>query len=122
MEYQFSGGTDGQLEARFSSGHEAIGNWLMEDLQDDRHRLQQILRAISELNARRRWHYQLIGREYSLRLDHEEAEIRANALGLDPPADECAELALNDDQLVAGCGLEDFEGVLRAWQRFLAGN
>ena len=99
-------------------GHEAIGQWLIDEVGKDEEKLDQLFSIIDELSSRTRVEYQLAGGDYSLLLTHEEAEVKANVLNiaLDEDLDD---LAYYDDEQLAMCGLEDFAQVLTSWRAFI---
>jgi len=121
VDYTFGRDDAGRYDAEFSMGHEAIGRWLCEELGQDKAQLEQLLDAIGQLQQRRLMEYRLEGSEFSLELDREEVRVRAHSL--DGASDDTGldDLDFYDDELEAGCGLDDFRDVLQAWRELIAG-
>lgn len=121
MEYTFGRDDIGRYFAEFSMGHEAIGRWLCEELGQDQKQLQQLLDTIGQLQQRQLMEYRLDGSEFSLELDREEVRVRAHSL--DDTTDDTGleDLDFYNDELEAGCGLDDFRDVLQAWRELIAG-
>lgn len=118
MDYEFLRDPFGGYRARFSMGHEAIGQWLIDEVGKDEQKIATLLASIEQLSLRQRTEYQLIGADYSLLLTHEEAEVKANVLHFDvEPAGE--DLVYYDDEQLAMCGLEDFAKILTSWRTFI---
>jgi len=111
MDYEFRRDPFGGYRARFSMGHEAIGQWLIDEVGKDEEKLDELFSIIDQLSNRTRVEYRLNGGDYSLLLTHEEAEVKANALNIELGED-LDDLAYYDDEQLAMCGLEDFAQVL----------
>ena len=118
MDYEFRRDPFGGYRARFSMGHEAIGQWLIDEVGKDEEKLDQLFSIIDELSSRTRVEYQLAGGDYSLLLTHEEAEVKANVLNI-ALGEDLDDLAYYDDEQLAMCGLEDFAQVLGSWRAFI---
>nr|WP_067293166.1 YacL family protein [Marinobacterium profundum] len=116
MEYTFGRDDIGRYFAEFSMGHEAFGHWLNDELGQNRQQLDSLLQTIDDLQQRKLREFELSGIEYCLWLTREEAQVRAHILDESAPDDELAELSFYDDELQAGCGLDDFKAVLEAWR------
>ncbi|MBY4676954.1 YacL family protein [Marinobacterium arenosum] len=125
MEYEFGRDIIDRPYARFSMGHEAFGHWLVDELGEDQARLAGVQQQVARLLAGQGWEYELAGREFSLQLSRDEVVVRSNALGYEvelPPEEDEEELSCYDDELQAGCGLQDFAELLVAWRTFLQGD
>ncbi|MGL4250290.1 MAG: YacL family protein [Aeromonas sp.] len=118
MDYEFRRDPFGGYRARFSMGHEAIGQWLIDEVGKDEEKIDLLFTIIDQLSARNRTEYRLSGGDYSLQLTHEEAEVKANVLHIDLGED-LDDLAYYDDEQLAMCGLEDFAQVLTSWRAFI---
>lgn len=116
MDYEFQRDLMGRFEAHFSMGHEALGNWLTQEISDDKQLAQSILQIIR--NNQGFWQYKQSGKEYDLLLTHEEAEVRAHALEMEDE-DIPEELEVFDAGSIAHCGLDDFIELLEAWTEFI---
>lgn len=75
MDYEFRRDPFGGYRARFSMGHEAIGQWLIDEVGKDEEKLDELFAIIDQLSSRTRVEYRLLGGDYSLLLTHEEAEV-----------------------------------------------
>jgi len=83
MDYEFRRDPFGGYRARFSMGHEAIGQWLIDEVGKDEEKLDELFSIIDQLSNRTRTEYQLHGGDYSLLLTPEEAEVKANVLNIE---------------------------------------
>jgi len=111
----------GRCFAEFSMGQEAFGRWLADELGEDSIQLRRIFDAVEQLRERRIGEFVLDGSTFRLELDREEARVRAHCL-VDEALDVDAEdLDFYDDELQAGCGLDDFLDVLLAWRELIGG-
>jgi uncharacterized protein YacL (UPF0231 family) len=118
MDYEFRRDPFGGYRARFSMGHEAIGQWLIDEVGKDEEKLDELFSIIDQLSNHTRTEYLLHGGDYSLLLTHEEAEVKANVLNIELDED-LDDLAYYDDEQLAMCGLEDFAQVLGSWRAFI---
>ena len=118
MDYEFRRDPFGGYRARFSMGHEAIGQWLIDEVGKDEETLDELFSIIDQLSNRTRTEYQRHGGDYSLLLTPEEAEVKANVLNIELDED-LDDLAYYDDEQLAMCGLEDFAQVLGSWRAFI---
>lgn len=119
MEYEFIRGLDGQARARLAMGQEVFGRWLSEELGGDLVRIEALLASIDALQRGEQEQISQIGRIFSLHMEADEVELMDNALHLTPEEGLEPELHYYDDESMAGCGLEDLAGLLRAWRAFL---
>lgn len=121
MDYDFTHDIYGAFRAEFSMGHEALGYWVTYELRSRQTVIAELLSVISELQQRQRVDYLMEGAEYNLRLNRDEAEVRAHALDSefeeDAPEDN---LEFYDQESTASCGLDDFIEILEGWQDFTA--
>ena len=119
MDYDFTHDIYGAFKADFSMGHEALGYWITYELRSRQNVIAELLRVINELQQRQRLDYLMEGTEYNLRLNQDEAIVRAHALDSafddDAPDDN---LEFYDQESTARCGLDDFIGIIEGWQRF----
>lgn len=119
MDYTVGRDELGRCFAEFSMGQEAFGRWLAEELGENPTLLGQVLEAIGHLQDRRILDFRLDGRTFSLELDRDEARVRAHSLEDDTTAVDFEGLDFYDDELEAGCGLDDFHDVLLAWRELI---
>ncbi|GAB6263355.1 YacL family protein [Photobacterium sp. CCB-ST2H9] len=121
MDYEFKKNMlDGSYHAVFSMGHEALGRWLVEEVQDDEAKISLILTHLGALKGTTR-EWQLSGEEMSLNLQDNEAIVQANYLFFNTEDELDEDMSHYDDEAVSCCGFEDLEQVLHAWRAFIAG-
>lgn len=119
MDYEFKKNTlDGTYYAEFSMGHEALGRWLVEEVDRNFDKMAEILAVIPTLSLSVEGH-KWLGRELSLFLQGDEALVQANHLFSDSDDEMEADFHLYEDESVALCGIDDFEQALRAWKSFV---
>ncbi|EXU75651.1 MULTISPECIES: protein YacL [Erwinia] len=117
MEYEFLRDLTGKVKVRMSMGHEAVGHWFNEEVEDNLTLLDEVENAVAEIKGTER-QWQRVGREYTLWMDEEEVIIRANLLSLE--GDEMEEgMRYYDEESLCFCGVEDFLAVIAAWRAFL---
>jgi len=118
MDYQFRHDLYGRCHAVLSSGLEAFAHWLNDELQDNSKLSKLLLQQIEQLQQRQQWEFQHPGREFTLRMNQQEVEVRA--MLLDDEHDLAPEeLNHYDQESCAECGLDDFRQLLEAWQHFI---
>lgn len=124
MDFEFKKNTlDGSYRVVFSSGHEAIGHWLIEEIGTDTAKLDRVLQQIgAQRNINQEW--RLLGQGWSLFLEQNEIHISSNHL-LSHEASLYEEerdddLSAYDEESESWCGIEDFEQVLHSWRAFVA--
>lgn len=122
MEYQFYMGERGPI-AELSMEQAVLGRWLSEEIGRDAERISGLLNNIQQLREGIFEALDIAGKEFQLTLNRDEAEVKANSLvqGYDDDSSEqMAAEGLNfyDSEDCAGCGLDDFEDLLLAWQEF----
>lgn len=133
VEYDFYRTPDGYFEAEFSTEQEYFGHWLTYQLAADKTQIVELLNLITQLKKRQLNDHKITGSEYSLYLNQDEAVIQTNASPLEKPelkepeeaaededtnqSDEMGEL--DPESLKNGCGIDDFEKVIKAWLHFI---
>lgn len=116
MDFEFFRDLNGTCRARFSMGHEAFGQWLTDEVTPAE--AEALLGMIHELEGGRREEFRKVYAEFSLFLGRDEAELAAHTLAF--ANDELEEgMAYYDDELFAGCGLDDLARVLEQWRAFI---
>lgn len=117
MDYEFKRSIDGQVQAQFSMGHEAVGYWLNEEVKGNLAIIDTIeLAAKSVAGSENEW--VLTGHEYTLSIDTQEVMVRANQL--DFSSDEMEEdMHYYDDESLSFCGLTDFLFMLDRYRLFI---
>lgn len=123
MDFEFKKNTlDGSYRVVFSSGHEAIGHWLIEEIGTNTEKLDAIVLQLgAQKNINQEWRQQ--GKEWTLSIEQNEINIIANQL-LNIDSDQEDEfddsLSAYDEESVSWCGIEDFEQVLQSWRAFVS--
>ena len=118
MDYDFRRDLYGRYQARFSMGHEALGQWLTEELGTDNNQIDSLLDKIEQLQNRQCWQHQLAGKAFTLSMNRDGIEVGANLL--DDMTDEAPEeLSFYDQESQTCCGLDDFRQLLMAWKSFV---
>lgn len=119
MEYEFLRDITGVVKVRMSMGHEAVGQWFNDEVNEDLALLDNVEAAIADVKGSvRQWQH--VGKEYTLLLDEEEVMIRANKLSFE--GDEMEEgMSYYDEESLSFCGVEDFQAVIAAYRAFLQG-
>ncbi|WP_116475112.1 YacL family protein [Zobellella maritima] len=116
MEFEFLRDLEGRHRARFTMGHEALGQWLTDEV--DPVEAAELLLVIGRIEACELQQFSKTYPEFSLLLTREEAELSAHALAFDTDQMEDG-MAYYDDELYAGCGLDDLARVLKQWLKFI---
>ncbi|MGB2079361.1 MAG: YacL family protein [Vibrio sp.] len=137
MDFEFKKNTlDGSYRVEFSSGHEAIGHWLIEEIGSDKSKIQSVLDVLrAQHDQMQTW--QMQGEQWLIQIENNEVHIRALSLleeGEDAanedlldeveyvetqnfdPSDELDEYP---DESESFCGIEDFEQVMLSWKEFV---
>lgn len=115
MEYEFRRDLYDQPEAIVEMEQALFGRWLGEELGEDRLKAEHILAQAEQLLQARRGRFDWHGRELSLQLDSESAQVWLQAEGETDALDDGFGWA--DGPCEAG--LEDFIGLLRGWIDYL---
>lgn len=121
MNYQFIRDQRGSPFAQFDMGSETFSRWFSEELGNDQEKINAILEGIAQLQSEKIKKFALQGKEISLSLDAYEVEVRSSILDIEAPDELPEGTELYDQESMAGCGLEDFIGVLNSWNDFIAG-
>ncbi len=119
MDYEFSFDEYDKPIAEFSMGHEALGSWFTEELGADHQRIEELIEIIDQLINRRIEQRQIEGREYQLKLNQQDAEVRSASLDIDIDDELPEDTNPYDEESFSECGLEDFQQVLKSWQEFI---
>jgi len=122
MDYQFFHDILGNPIATCELECEAFGDWLSHDIAQDLRQITLLLNTIQQLQNNQLMSYQHNGKEYHLLLDKDEVELILNnnhiqnmAVAEDETNQELADLHIQ-----SGCGLVDFDTLLKAWQQFIS--
>jgi uncharacterized protein YacL (UPF0231 family) len=105
--------------AKLSMGHEAFGIWLEQEGQK-KEWVESILKVIKQLQQREIKEYKLIGSEFCLYLNIEEASVVNHSLhDLELGEEAENDLSFYDQEIQAECGLEDFVNLMESWLAFI---
>lgn len=119
MDYEFTKQADGRLRAKLAMGHEAFGHWLNDAIATNLTLLADILRDVERVQQGEVEMLGLHSAGYTLQLGDGEAEISANVVQFEFGDELEPDMAYYDDEQMSGCGLEDFQRLLLAWQDFV---
>jgi len=119
MDYEYTIDEYGKVLARFSIGHEAIGLWFTEELAKDRHVIAELLDRIRQLEERKINRFDIQGREFQLRLNWDQIEVIALALGIEVDEELPESTNLYDQESYSECGLQDFKQAVLRWEEFV---
>ncbi len=120
MDYTFFQDITGQISAKFSMDHEAVGYWLNEEVKCDLTLIDAINAAYDEIKGSENQR-EFIGHEYTLLIDDEEIMIKANQMVFE--TDDLEEgLSYYDNESVAFCGIDDFQNMLKDYCAFVLEN
>lgn len=114
MEFEFFRDLNGHHRARFSMGHEVMGQWLTDDVNVAE--TDELLAVMDQLEAGTLQEFKKSYAECSLLLTKEEAELSSHSLNFESELEDG--MAYYDDELYAGCGLDDLARVLHQWHDF----
>lgn len=120
MEYEFRRNSlTGTYLAIFSMDHEVLGQWFSEELGSELAKVQQVLAVIKDLQADKLTSWRLVGNDFTLELEREQARVFANSLGFEQEYELEEAMSLYDAESEAYCGLEDLEQALLSWYQFV---
>jgi len=120
MNYQFIRDVAGSPIAELEMGCETFSRWFSEEIGTDQNKIDQVLVAIVQLQNKQIRQFELRGKEINLSMDADEVEVRSTDLDYAEPEELPEGTELYDQESMAGCGLEDFTRVLKAWNDFVA--
>ncbi|GIU02158.1 hypothetical protein C9I43_13110 [Shewanella morhuae] len=120
MEFEFRRNSlTGTFLANFSMDHEVLGQWFTEELGPDLVQIQQVLDTINAIQNDKLGAWRLVGNDFTLELEREQARVFANTLGFEQEYELEEAMSLYDAESEAYCGLEDFEQALLSWRQFV---
>ncbi len=120
MEFDFIYLPDSRIyQLQLPMEQHALQRFLLDEFDPSAGAYQELLDALQQLGPFSE--YQFDGREYILKVERQEVNVSHYSVGqmderdaeLDP------ELTMDDANLTAECGLEDFIHLLTQWQQFL---
>lgn len=119
MDYEFTKQADGRLRVKLAMGHEAFGHWLNDAITTNLTLLADVLLDVERVQQGEVEMLTLHSAGYTLQLGDGEAEISANVVQFEFGDELEPDMAYYDDEQMSGCGLEDFQRLLLAWQDFV---
>jgi uncharacterized protein YacL (UPF0231 family) len=119
MDYEFTKQADGRLRVKLAMGHEAFGHWLNDAIATNLTLLADVLLDVERVQQGEVEMLTLHSAGYTLQLGDGEAEISANVVQFEFGDELEPDMAYYDDEQMSGCGLEDFQRLLLAWQDFV---
>lgn len=121
MDYQFLHNILGQPMAKCDLECEPFGDWLTYDIEQDTKQITHLLDIVQQLQNKTISSYQHNGKEYHLLLDNDEVELILNNNHIQhmAPSEDDESQELNELNIQSGCGLADFDALLKAWQLFI---
>jgi uncharacterized protein YacL (UPF0231 family) len=119
MDYDFSLDEYDKPIAEFSSGFEALGRWINEEVGSDQQRIDELLDVIEQLHQKRIQKRHFDSHDAQLTLTNNEVEVRAFAITREYQSALPDNTQLYDQESHANCGLVDFKAALIAWQEFV---
>ena len=123
MDYQFRHDIYGLPIAKFSMGHEAIGQWLSDELGENRLKTNELINIISQIECGDIGFKEIKGSQLLLSLNLINAEVEA--LESDYIEDDFTQSSddidqLHDCELKAECGISDFKLAIIDWLDFIS--
>jgi uncharacterized protein YacL (UPF0231 family) len=117
MDYQFYRDLLGNPVAKCELETENYGDWLSNDIAQDRAQVSLLLAKIELLQQLQINHYQHIGKVYHLLFADDEVELVLNNTSVSETQTLSPELENPLDS--QGCGLADFKALLKQWQIYI---
>lgn len=118
MDYRFMREISGKPIAQCEDEASSFGDWLTNEIGDDKSATAALLDAIEKLQSSQLATHKLKGHDHTLVLDQDEAMLH-NHLGYwdeDQALPEGTEL---DQQDAMGCGLQDLKELLISWAEYI---
>lgn len=108
---------------QLSMGHEAFGTWLEQEGQKEEW-VEALILVIKQLQQRDVKECKLMGSEFTLYLNTEEASVVNHSLhdsdsDSDSELEDANDLSFYDQEIQAECGLEDFLNFIESWLEFI---
>ena len=122
MDYQFFHDILGQPVATCELECEAFGDWLSHEIAQDFAQITLLLDTIQQLQSNQLTSYQHNGKEYHLEFDKDEVELILNNNHIQEmiSSEDDESQELSHLHIQSGCGLADFDTLLKAWQKFVS--
>lgn len=110
-----------QATVKLSMGHEAFATWLEQEGQEVEW-IEDLLANILLLQQRTISDFKLLGSEFSLLINQDEAQVINHSLmGYQDEIELEGDLQFYDMEIQASCGLEDFLNLIESWLEFVQG-
>lgn len=120
MDFEFTLDEYDRPVAEFSTGFEALGRWITEELAADQEAIDGLLDILQQVTDKRIASRQLFAEDMQLNINIVEVEVVALALGNEFDEQHLPENThLYDDESHSICGLPDFLQAVLAWREFV---
>lgn len=122
MDYQFFRDILGNPVAICELECEAFGDWLSHDIAQNFTQITLLLNITQQLQSNQLVSYQHNGKEYHLLFDYDEVELILNNNHIQnmAPTEEDEGQELSQLNIQSGCGLADFDALLKSWLLFIS--
>ena len=128
MDYQFRHDIYGLPIAKFSMGHEAIGQWFSDELGKSKIKTNELINIVNQIECGDAGFKEIKGSQLLLTINLMSVEVEAlenNFSDDDFPKDEYSQdndgnEKLHDCELKAECGLQDFKLAVVDWLDFIS--
>ncbi|TCS40358.1 YacL family protein [Reinekea marinisedimentorum] len=118
MDYEFSFDDFGQPLAEFSMGHELFGQWLSDEIGSSTERCTALIHEIEQLEFNNLGEKTLFGQRLTLTLSPQDAMIVGEEYD-DADQTFLQDNGLEQQELQAECGLQDFKIAVVDWKVFI---
>jgi uncharacterized protein YacL (UPF0231 family) len=118
MDYKFVRDVTGTPFAECDAEASVFGDWLNNEIGSKPEAVAAVLQVIEQLQSGQLNAHKLKGRDYTLILDADEAELHSHLGYWDEDA-ELPEGTELDQQTATGCGLQDLKELLLDWHEFI---
>lgn len=120
MDYEFKQDIYGNPLAKFSMGHEALGRWFSDELQNQAD-ISKLLVLIEKVESKESFQHNIQGTEFELSISGIGIEVTAlfDESSLDDADILLEDAGQYDDESYSQCGLQDFKEALLSWKEFV---
>lgn len=119
MEYEFKRELGGAPYAKLSMGHEAVAQWINDELST-LSRTEQLLHTITEVENGTKSQVHIKGIELELAMSHSEVSIMRGEIEEHDTQEYEDSLSIYASESNAECGLPDFKETILAWKAFIS--
>lgn len=119
MNYQFKRTQEGTPIASFENSSDIFSQFFSEELGADQHKIQALLTQIDALDNKQIQEDVFDGKHIRLQLNQYEVEVQSKLMDYESQSELPDGTHLDEDDVLSGCGLEDFKQVLLSWQQYV---